>query len=90
MARKTSNLDEKLLCGLTQKQLYALVDLLNGTQGCIETTMSLMGLDPGQFDVEGIEDALMGESLERCGSCGLWTESCDMAEPEPLCEDCSN
>jgi hypothetical protein len=73
--------------GLTDQQLDELANDLLGTADSIDTALERIGLDPADFDMIDVEDALIDWGTERCIYCGWWMESCALNE-DGVCEEC--
>jgi hypothetical protein len=52
--------------------LEHLANILEGTCMSIEAGLTMLGVDPDNYDVSEIEDSLVDANIETCDGCGWW------------------
>jgi hypothetical protein len=72
--------------GITDDQLREIAEYLVGTCESIDTGLEMVYLNPDDFDVTDVEDAILDYNVEMCPGCGWWFEGGELNDGEG-CDD---
>ena len=73
--------------GITDDQLREIAEYLVGTCESIDTGLEMVDLNPDDFDITDVEDAILDYNVETCPGCGWWFEGGELNDGEG-CDDC--